>query len=95
MLTPLLALSIIRPALLSTRVENARTSKRGIANAGIPFNAFGGDVSLMNDVTFGVIIGLVFGKLMGVAGATWLGKSLGLGALPKGCNMLHIVGVAR
>ncbi|CAH0990502.1 Na(+)/H(+) antiporter NhaA [Sinobacterium norvegicum] len=65
-----------------------------LANAGIPVSAFGGDVSLMNDVTFGVIIGLVFGKLIGVAGATWIGKSLGLGALPKGCSMLHIVGVA-
>ncbi|ROS04794.1 sodium/proton antiporter (NhaA family) [Sinobacterium caligoides] len=65
-----------------------------LANAGIPFSAFSGDVSLLNNVTLGVIVGLFFGKLIGIAGAVWLGRSFGLGLLPKGCNMMHIVGVA-
>jgi len=64
-----------------------------LANAGIPFSAFTGDVSLFNNVTLGIFVGLVFGKLVGITGAVLLGRALGLGVLPKGCNMMHIAGV--
>ncbi len=65
-----------------------------LANAGIPFDVFTGDAEILNNITLGVVLGLVVGKLVGIAGATLLGWKLGLGELPQGCNFLHIVGVA-
>ena len=41
-----------------------------------------------------IVVGLVLGKVLGVAGATWLGVRLGLGVLPKGMNAGHLLGVA-
>jgi len=65
-----------------------------LANAGVPFNVFAGDTEVFNNVMVGVTLGLVVGKLIGIAGATWIGWKLGLGKLPQGCRFLHIVGVA-
>ena len=42
----------------------------------------------------GVAVGLVVGKLVGVAGFSWLAVRLGLGRLPDGARWGHIVGVA-
>ena len=41
-----------------------------------------------------MVVGLVAGKLVGVAGATWLGLRLGVGTLPEGMNAGHALGVA-
>ncbi|QFT54095.1 Na+/H+ antiporter NhaA [Microbulbifer sp. THAF38] len=65
-----------------------------LANAGIPFDSFTSSAAVFNPVTLGVIAGLVFGKLIGIVGATWIGWKLGLGKLPKLASFQHIVGVA-
>lgn len=65
-----------------------------LANAGIPidWSSLGSVVS--HPVSFGIVAGLVGGKLIGVAGFTWLAVRLGLSRLPDGLNFKHIVGVS-
>jgi NhaA family Na+:H+ antiporter len=63
-----------------------------LANAGIVLsaNAF----SSPSAVFVGVFLGLVVGKLVGVASLAWLAVKLGLARLPEGVTWSHIVGVA-
>ena len=42
---------------------------------------------------FGIMAGLVLGKVVGIAGATLLAAKLGLGVLPEGTKPGHIIGV--
>ncbi len=42
----------------------------------------------------GIAAGLVVGKLVGIAGFSWVAVKLGLTSLPQGLNFKHIVGVA-
>ncbi|WP_370279001.1 Na+/H+ antiporter NhaA [Pontibacterium sp.] len=65
-----------------------------LANAGVPieFGSFG-DV-LTDPVALGVIFGLVVGKLIGIAGLSWVAVKMGLCKLPADLNFNHIVGVA-
>ncbi|MBE9516422.1 MAG: Na+/H+ antiporter NhaA, partial [Proteobacteria bacterium] len=65
-----------------------------LANAGIPvdWNSFSSIVT--HPVSMGVAAGLIFGKLLGIAGFSWLAIKFGLTSLPKGLNFNHIVGVA-
>ncbi|QIL89619.1 Na+/H+ antiporter NhaA [Microbulbifer harenosus] len=65
-----------------------------LANAGIPIDSFTSYTAVFNPLTLGVICGLVFGKLIGIVGATWIGWKLGLGELPRSATFHHIVGVA-
>jgi NhaA family Na+:H+ antiporter len=64
-----------------------------LANAGIPvdWNSFSSIVT--HPVSMGITAGLVFGKLIGIAGFSWLAVKLGLTSLPYGLNFNHIVGV--
>jgi len=63
-----------------------------LANAGIPIDWASLGSSIMHPVSFGIVIGLVAGKLIGVAGFTWVAVRLGLSQLPEGLNFKHIVG---
>ncbi len=65
-----------------------------LANAGIPidWSAFGDTVT--HPVSVGIAAGLVVGKLIGIAGFSWVAVKLGLTTLPHGLNFNHIVGVA-
>jgi NhaA family Na+:H+ antiporter len=65
-----------------------------LANAGIPiaFSDFG--VYLSHPISLGIIAGLVAGKLVGIAGFTWVALKLKWADIPAGLNMKHIVGVA-
>jgi NhaA family Na+:H+ antiporter len=64
-----------------------------LANAGIPIELQGfGDI-LAHPVTLGVIVGLMLGKIIGIAGFSWLALKIGLGSLPAGTNFQQIVGV--
>jgi len=65
-----------------------------LANAGIPidWSAFGETVT--HPVSLGIALGLVVGKLLGIAGFTWVAVKLGLSELPKELNFKHIIGVA-
>ncbi|HHL45567.1 MAG TPA: Na+/H+ antiporter NhaA [Gammaproteobacteria bacterium] len=63
-------------------------------NAGIPidFDTFG--ETLMHPVTQGVLLGLVVGKFIGIAGASWLALKLGVAQLPAGTSFSQIAGVS-
>lgn len=64
-----------------------------LANAGIPieWDSLGDTIS--HPVSFGIIAGLVLGKLLGIAGFAWVAVKLGLTKLPLGLNFKHIIGV--
>ena len=64
-----------------------------LANAGIPIELSSIGETLGHPVTLGVMAGLILGKLLGIAGLTWLAVKLGLGKLPEGMNTRHLVGV--
>lgn len=44
-------------------------------------------------VAWGISLGLLLGKPLGIFFASWLALRLGLGALPEGVNLKSIVGV--
>ena len=50
--------------------------------------------SIINPVSIGVTLGLVFGKFIGIMFFTWLMIKIGIGSLPEGSNWRHIIGVA-
>jgi NhaA family Na+:H+ antiporter len=63
------------------------------ANAGVPI-ALEQIPSLVTEpITLGIMAGLVFGKLVGIAGVTLLTARMGLGELPEGTRASHIIGV--
>lgn len=64
-----------------------------LANAGVPidFSALG--ETLSHPVSLGIAGGLVLGKLIGIAGFSWLAVKLGFVALPSNVNFNHIIGV--
>ena len=65
-----------------------------LANAGIPIEIATLGSTLLQPVTIGVIIGLIFGKLIGVFGFSWLVIKLGWSHLPAGVTMPQIAGVS-
>ncbi len=63
-----------------------------LANAGIPID-FGTIGQVMTQpVTYGVGMGLIAGKIIGVGGVSLLAVKLGLGELPVGCRSSHLIG---
>lgn len=62
-----------------------------LANAGVSFGS-GPDIS-GSGVFFGVFLGLVAGKALGIAGFSLLALRLGLGRLPRGVRVPHLWGV--
>jgi len=64
-----------------------------LANAGVPLAKVGWQ-DLAHPVTSGIVLGLVFGKLAGVFGFTWLALKLRLGVMPSGVDGRHLFGVA-
>lgn len=65
-----------------------------LANAGVAIDFGNLDGTILHPVAIGVILGLVVGKLVGIAGVTWLAVKSGLCQLPSGLNMRHIAGLA-
>jgi len=64
------------------------------ANAGIAIPLSSISTQIVNPITLGVICGLVFGKVMGISGATWLSLKIKLTELPHHLDMRHIIGVS-
>jgi NhaA family Na+:H+ antiporter len=65
-----------------------------LANAGIPIDWSSlGDV-LTHPISMGISSGLLLGKLIGIAGFSWVAVKLGLTTLPQGLGFKHIVGAA-
>lgn len=65
-----------------------------LINAGIPIDFAAFDTALAHPVTLGVGLGLVLGKFIGIAGASWLALRLGIGQLPHDTRFSQIAGVA-
>ena len=65
-----------------------------LANAGVPIDWSSLGSIIVHPVSMGITIGLVFGKLIGIAGFSWLAVKLGWTTLPKGLNFKHIIGLA-
>lgn len=65
-----------------------------LANAGISidFNSIGNTIT--QPVSIGIMIGLVFGKIIGIFGVSWLAIKSKVATLPKGSTMSQIFGVA-
>ena len=65
-----------------------------LANAGIPVDWSSLDRIVTHPVAIGIAAGLVLGKLIGIAGFSWLTVRLGLAALPHDVDFRHIIGAA-
>ena len=63
-------------------------------NAGIPLDFSGFGQTLSHPVTQGVMLGLLAGKIIGIAGASWIALKLGIGQLPAGTRFTQIIGVS-
>lgn len=65
-----------------------------LVNAGVPiaFDALG--TALSHPVAMGVMIGLVLGKFIGIAGACWIALRLNVGQLPEHTEFRHIIGAS-
>jgi NhaA family Na+:H+ antiporter len=63
-----------------------------LANAGIVLTS--NSLSSPSAVLSGVAVALVIGKLVGVAGFSWMAVRFGLGRLPADARWGHIIGIA-
>jgi NhaA family Na+:H+ antiporter len=64
-----------------------------LANAGVDLRS-GATAALTHPVMWGVLLGLVAGKTVGVLLASWLAIKSGVAALPAGATVRHVIGVA-
>jgi NhaA family Na+:H+ antiporter len=64
-----------------------------LANAGV---AVGGDIgaTMTSPITLGIILGLLFGKQIGILAFSWMAARIGLAALPQGVRWRQIWGVS-
>ncbi len=63
------------------------------ANAGLTFKTTAFDDSGAVLAAFGIIVGLVIGKVVGITGATWLVVKFRLGRLPTGTTWSQFIGI--
>jgi NhaA family Na+:H+ antiporter len=63
-------------------------------NAGIPLDFATLAEALSHPVALGIGFGLVFGKFVGITGASWLVLKFGIGQLPDGTSFRQIAGVS-
>jgi Na+:H+ antiporter, NhaA family len=65
-----------------------------LANAGVPLGADALERAAGSPVAWGVALGLLAGKVLGVAGASLAAVRLRLGSLPDDLTMRHVLGLA-
>jgi len=65
-----------------------------LANAGVVITGTALDAAASSVVAWGIAIGLVVGKLVGIAGTMLLTERVGLGRLPDGVTRSHVWGIA-
>ncbi len=65
-----------------------------LANAGVAFNRQIMEDAIGSALFFGIALGLVFGKLLGIAAATFGSVLLGVATLPEGVGRRHVWGVS-
>ncbi|MBF0454315.1 MAG: Na+/H+ antiporter NhaA [Magnetococcales bacterium] len=64
-----------------------------LINAGVPMDFSSLGKMVEHPVTLAVIVGLVGGKFLGIAGSCWLALKLGIGQLPHQTRFTHIAGL--
>jgi NhaA family Na+:H+ antiporter len=64
-----------------------------LANAGIPIDWSSLGSIVTHPVSTGIALGLVVGKLIGIAGFSWVAVRMGVTSLPHDLNFKHIIGV--
>lgn len=65
-----------------------------LANAGISIDFSSVNESIMKPISLGIILGLVAGKVLGIAGLSWLAIKLKIASLPQNTTMNQIFGVS-
>jgi Na+:H+ antiporter, NhaA family len=65
-----------------------------LANAGIAIDFSSIGSTLFESVSFGIILGLLFGKVLGIGGVSWLAIKLKIAQLPHNSTMAQLFGVA-
>jgi NhaA family Na+:H+ antiporter len=65
-----------------------------LANAAIPLNGPALSDAATSRVTWGVALGLLVGKTVGITVMSWLAIKLGIGRRPRGATGLHLLGIA-
>jgi len=63
-----------------------------LANAAIPLDLGSIQQAAVDPVAMGIAVGLLLGKLIGVAGVVIVAQWLGIGSLPRGVSNVHIIG---
>jgi NhaA family Na+:H+ antiporter len=63
------------------------------ANAGINLSGVGME-ELLHGVPLGIMLGLFFGKQIGIFGLCWLAIKMGMAKLPQGVSWLSLYGTA-
>ncbi len=64
-----------------------------LVNAGVPIELAALPGIVTQPTSLGIFAGLLAGKLIGIAGLSWLAVRLGIGQFPVGCGAAHLVGV--
>ncbi|MFZ0663891.1 MAG: Na+/H+ antiporter NhaA [Acidobacteriaceae bacterium] len=65
-----------------------------LANAGVTFSAIGWKPLLHSPVAWGIVLGLVLGKPVGILSTCWLTVKLRIAELPRAINWTQLAGVA-
>jgi len=65
-----------------------------LANAGITIEFDSIINTIMQPVSFGIIVGLILGKVLGIFGVSWLAIKLKIAKLPEKSTMSQIFGVS-
>ncbi len=65
-----------------------------LANAGVRLDADSVIAALRSNLTWGIVVGLVVGKFIGITGATWVMQRTGLGQLSPGGTLRRVAGGA-
>jgi len=65
-----------------------------LANAGVNIDFSSMDSTITQNVSLGIIAGLIIGKILGIAGISFLAIKAGIAKLPTGASMSQIFGVA-
>jgi NhaA family Na+:H+ antiporter len=65
-----------------------------LANAGVKVDWSTLGAVLATPISLGITLGLIFGKMIGISAATWLGVKTGFAAMPTGTTPTQIYGVS-
>jgi Na+/H+ antiporter NhaA len=65
-----------------------------LVNAGVRLDAESAKSALRSPLTWGIVVGLVLGKFVGITGATWFMRRTGLGQLAPGLRLRRVTGGA-